>query len=423
MVGRGHEMHILAQSFADFDDMPSFHRHQLPGRYTRMRYAAALEDRVTELDLDVVHDTGAGWRCDVFQPHFGSRAALLHRSLDICPWYLRPAKRLAFRVLPRYREFAALEARQYINDGRLFVALSQKVADAFVTYHGVAPDAIRVVHNGVDCEKYSPDNRVVHRASMREELRLEPETVLVLMIAHNFRLKGLGCSDPCTGASALPEPTRSPGGRGRRLTGAIPSACSFSGNRQRRDLSGVSARLDSVPRCRRRLDPSHVLRRLQPRRTGSARLGAARRLHPSDWRGRTDDRRCLRGSSYRTPGKRRRWPPTWAGCSIPPCVRRWGKRPESWHCSILSRATATPWRPFISKRPHVSAAILVLRSPVSPDYSRSATCNAYHVACKQVVFHPLKGTMFCQVDDHAIRKLMDVPPLLQTLGQKHATDE
>ena len=50
------------------------------------------------------------------------------------------------------------------------------------------------------------------------------------------------------------------------------------------------------------------------------------------------------------------------------------------------------------------------------DYSRSVTCCAYHVACKQVVFHPLKGTMFWQVDDHAIRKLMDVPPLLQTLG-------
>ena len=59
----------------------------------------------------------------------------------------------------------------------------------------------------------------------------------------------------------------------------------------------------------------------------------------------------------------------------------------------------------------------------SPDYSRSVTCCAYRVACKQVVFHRLKGTMFWQVDDHAIRKLMDVPPLLQTLGQKYGADE
>ena len=191
MIGRGHEMHVIAQSFADFADMPSFRRHRMPGRYSRMRYAAALEARLAELDLDVVHDTGAGWRCDVFQPHFGSRAAFFDCSLDIFPWYLRPAKRLALRVLPRYSEFAALEARQYVNDGRLFVALSQKVADAFVAYHGVDPDSIRIVHNGVDCQKYSPDHRIVHRPSIREELRLEPETLLVLMIAHNFRLKGL----------------------------------------------------------------------------------------------------------------------------------------------------------------------------------------------------------------------------------------
>ena len=31
--------------------------------------------------------------------------------------------------------------------------------------------------------------------------------------------------------------------------------------------------------------------------------------------------------------------------------------------------------------------------------------------------------MFWLVNNHAIRKLMDVPPLLQTLGQKHATSE
>lgn len=191
MVERGHELHILARSFADCNAMPGLHCHPMPRSRTRMGYAAALEARLGELNLDIIHDTGAGWRCDIFQPHFGSRAALVHRSIDMLPRPLRPVKRLAVRVLPRYREFAALEARQYINDGRLFLALSQKVADAFVAYHGVAPDAIRIVPNGVDCQKYTPDNRTVHRAAIRKELRLEPDTLLLLMIAHNFKLKGL----------------------------------------------------------------------------------------------------------------------------------------------------------------------------------------------------------------------------------------
>jgi UDP-glucose:(heptosyl)LPS alpha-1,3-glucosyltransferase len=191
MIARGHELHVLAQSFSHIDGLPSLHCHLVPGSYSRMKYAAALEDRLAGLDLDVVHDTGAGWRCDVYQPHFGSRAALIRRTVDLLPRYLRPVKRLAVHVLPRYRQFAALEARQFVDDGRLFLALSHKVAGAFVANHGVRSGAIRIIPNGVDCERYSPENRKHHRSRVRQELGLEPGTLLLLMIAHSFRLKGL----------------------------------------------------------------------------------------------------------------------------------------------------------------------------------------------------------------------------------------
>jgi UDP-glucose:(heptosyl)LPS alpha-1,3-glucosyltransferase len=191
MIARGHELHVLARSFTDTDALPSVHCHLVPGSYSRIGYAAAVESRLAQLDLDVVHDTGAGWRCDVYQPHFGARAALIDRGIDMLPKLSRPVKRLAVRVLPRYREFAAVEARQYVNDGRLFVALSQRVADDFVKYHGVDRETIRIVQNGVDCDKYSPKNRSLHRAAMRQELGLASDTLLLMMVAHNFRLKGL----------------------------------------------------------------------------------------------------------------------------------------------------------------------------------------------------------------------------------------
>ena len=57
------------------------------------------------------------------------------------------------------------------------------------------------------------------------------------------------------------------------------------------------------------------------------------------------------------------------------------------------------------------------------DYSRRVTFIAYHVGGKQVVFRALKGTVFCQGDDHALHKFRDVPPLLETLGQKRSADE
>lgn len=191
MTARGHELHVLAQSFARAEEIPKLQCHAMPRCHSRKTYAEALEEHLGRLDLDIIHDTGAGWRCDIYQPHFGSREALIRRTVGILPKSLRPVKSLAIRLLPRYRRFAALEARQFVNDGRLFLALSGKVADAFVRYHGVDPESIRIVPNGIDCDRYRPEQRDVHRLSLRRELALEKNTLLLLMIAHNFRLKGL----------------------------------------------------------------------------------------------------------------------------------------------------------------------------------------------------------------------------------------
>ena len=194
MIERGHEFHVLAQSFAGTEEIPSLRCHPMPRCHSRKAYAVALEKRLEMLDLDVVHDTGAGWRCDIYQPHFGSRAALIRRTVGILPKPLRPVKSLAIRLLPRYRRFAALEARQFVNDGRLFLALSRKVADSFVRYHGIHPESIRIVPNGIDCDRYRPGQHDVCRTSLRRELGLESDSLLLLMIAHNFRLKGLAAA-------------------------------------------------------------------------------------------------------------------------------------------------------------------------------------------------------------------------------------
>jgi UDP-glucose:(heptosyl)LPS alpha-1,3-glucosyltransferase len=48
-----------------------------------------------------------------------------------------------------------------------------------------------VIYNGVDCGRYSPAHRMQHRAVVRRKLELGDETVLLLLAAHNFRLKGV----------------------------------------------------------------------------------------------------------------------------------------------------------------------------------------------------------------------------------------
>ena len=191
MLARGHQVHALAGSFSEAVRRLPITAHQLRATRSRLDFGRAAEEAARGLDLDVVHDTGAGWYCDVFQPHGGSRTAQIEQSLQLLPRYMRPAKRMAIKVLPRYREFAALMRRQYVDDGRVFLALSNRVADDFQRLHGVPPERIRVILNGVDTDQFSPQHREDHRRTVRRRLGVDDDTILLLIAAHNFRLKGV----------------------------------------------------------------------------------------------------------------------------------------------------------------------------------------------------------------------------------------
>ena len=70
----------------------------------------------------------------------------------------------------------------------MIVAVSRMLADNFETFHQLPASRMRVIHNGVDAERFAPANRDKHRDSTRRELGLRDE-VLYLMLAHNLLLK------------------------------------------------------------------------------------------------------------------------------------------------------------------------------------------------------------------------------------------
>jgi UDP-glucose:(heptosyl)LPS alpha-1,3-glucosyltransferase len=191
LVDRGHEVHVAAMRFAEPVLQAEFVAHHVMGVRSRLEFAASAERILRPLALDVVHDTGAGWYCNVFQPHGGSWLALLERRLLSMPPKVRNAKRVLTHIAPRYRRFRSLCRRQYVDDGRVFLALSDMVARDFEGLHGIPRQRIRVVYNGVDVQRFTPQHRVTHRAAMRRELGVTDNTVLLLIVAHNFRLKGV----------------------------------------------------------------------------------------------------------------------------------------------------------------------------------------------------------------------------------------
>ena len=190
LAARQQEVHIVASRFGSQAAESPFVLHRVHSKPGRLGFAEAAAARLQSLSMDIVHDMGAGWQCDVFQPHGGSRQAAIEQNLLLSPKWLRPVKRHLTHLLPRYRQFQQLSTRQYARDGRTVVAVSQMVARQVQEFHGVLPEQIRVIYNGVDCQRFSPQHQVRHREQVRQRLGLRDE-VLLLIVAHNFALKGV----------------------------------------------------------------------------------------------------------------------------------------------------------------------------------------------------------------------------------------
>jgi len=190
-LAAGHEVHVVAQSYTPLTQQMGIVPHRLLGVRSRLDFADAAERLLRTLPLDVVHDMGCGWYCDVLQPHDGSRAAQFEQKLLGLPRWARPAKRAASRLLPRYRQFEELTRRQLSDPTRLVIALSKMVARDLVHYDHWPKDRIRLIYNGVDLERFSPAHRALHRGPTRCQLGVWADEVLLLFVGHDFQRKGL----------------------------------------------------------------------------------------------------------------------------------------------------------------------------------------------------------------------------------------
>ena len=95
------------------------------------------------------------------------------------PWK-RMSRRALTAVSPRWQQQERVTWRQYADHRRLVIALSKLVARDLERTHGWPMERSRLIYNGVDLERYTPDNRQEHRHSVGERLRIRNDELLVL---------------------------------------------------------------------------------------------------------------------------------------------------------------------------------------------------------------------------------------------------
>jgi UDP-glucose:(heptosyl)LPS alpha-1,3-glucosyltransferase len=191
LLERGYEVHVVARDFPpEIANLP-IGVHRLQHISTPLGLAKAAEAKLRTLDVDLIHDMGLGWYCDIFQPHGGCWAAITHQKLLFVPPWLRALKRRVDPCMRRYRQLKTLAQRQASAENQILLALSQKVADEYRRYHNVPRERIRVVYNGVDVDRFSPSRRDEFRDATRRQFGIPGDAVLALAVAHNFQLKGV----------------------------------------------------------------------------------------------------------------------------------------------------------------------------------------------------------------------------------------
>jgi UDP-glucose:(heptosyl)LPS alpha-1,3-glucosyltransferase len=196
LAARGCEVHLMTAS--RIPSSPDMAVHTLPvPRPTRraqtVQFLRRAEAEVGHKRFDVIHSMAPIINCDVYQPRGGTAAESVERNLALVrSRLLRRGKRFANRFNTKQQSLLRQESRLFRRRRRpLIAALSQYVVDQLRHHYHVDDSRIRLVFNGVDVPEVSEEQRQGNRRNLREQFGLKPQDLVLLMVAHNFKLKGV----------------------------------------------------------------------------------------------------------------------------------------------------------------------------------------------------------------------------------------
>ena len=180
---RGHEVRVFCHT-VEGDPPAGIPVEVLPasGRSNHARaraFARALERRLATTRPDVVVG-------------FDKMPGLnLYFAADPC-YVARTASRpWPYRLTPRYRCFAALERAVFTEGGAQVLLLDERERANFQRVYGTADSRFTLLPPGVARDRRRGDDATARRARCREALGLDQRAFVLLLLASNFRLKGL----------------------------------------------------------------------------------------------------------------------------------------------------------------------------------------------------------------------------------------
>jgi len=157
-------------------------------------FARRADRLIAEGDYDVVHAVSPCFRADLYQPRGGTIAESIERNLAVLGGdSARALKRMGNALNFKRRRQLATERRLLASgQGPVVIAISDYVARQLQRHYHLPPDRIRRIFNAVEPDRADDQQRRRDRADIRRQYRIRESELLVVLVAHNFRLKGVG---------------------------------------------------------------------------------------------------------------------------------------------------------------------------------------------------------------------------------------
>lgn len=158
------------------------------------RFAERAAAHVRAQPYDVVHCITPCLAADVYQPRGGLLPEVLARNVAIRDGQIRRhAKRLMQQLSLKHYVTGRLErALLTRRPGPWVIAISRYVANQLEAHYRFDPGRVRLIFNGVEPDPTPPPQRQAHRQAIRRRFRLADDALMLLCVAHNFKLKGVG---------------------------------------------------------------------------------------------------------------------------------------------------------------------------------------------------------------------------------------
>ncbi|MCE5194096.1 MAG: glycosyltransferase family 4 protein [Nitrospiraceae bacterium] len=124
---------------------------------------------------------------DIYRAGEGCHIEWLKLRKQIDPLW----KRFTYFINPLHLALLYIEKKLFAGT-KLIIANSNMVKSQIIQNYAVPEEKIKVIYNGVDLKKFSPQNKELYRTDIRKNLSIKEFSKVIIFVGTEFGRKGLG---------------------------------------------------------------------------------------------------------------------------------------------------------------------------------------------------------------------------------------